>query len=122
MDQAAPETLSVYGPVVDNQTRCVHYRSERDVVALKFRCCGRYYPCFQCHTETETHPAERWPKAEWDTPAILCGVCRTELDISTYLGVTHCPRCAAEFNPGCRGHAHLYFDVPRPDDGAAPRS
>ena len=111
---------AVHGPVIDAQTRCVHYHSPRDVVALKFRCCGRYYPCFQCHAETETHAPQRWPAEESEALAVLCGVCRSEISVSSYLGITHCPGCAAEFNPGCRSHAHLYFDLPaRVGDAAA---
>lgn len=102
----------VYGSTVDDATRCVHYRTERDVIAIKFKCCGRYYPCHRCHAEGETHPARQWPEAEFSERAILCGACHTEMTITAYRQATHCPACAAEFNDGCRLHAHLYFQVP----------
>jgi uncharacterized CHY-type Zn-finger protein len=51
-----------------------------------------------------------WPKASWDQPAILCGVCGTELSIQAYLACDNrCPSCGAGFNPGCHKHRHLYF-------------
>jgi uncharacterized CHY-type Zn-finger protein len=109
-------SVRVYGPVTDGQTRCVHYHSDKDVVALKFRCCGRYFPCFQCHADIESHAPERWPQSDWDTKAVLCGVCRKEMTINTYRATSDCPACGADFNPGCADHAHLYFDV-SPEDG-----
>src|ERR1700712_2892414 len=99
----------VLGRTVDDQTRCVHYSAPNDVIAIKFKCCGSYYPCFQCHRECADHPAEQWPANEWHEKAILCGVCRTDLPIQTYFDVKSCPHCSAEFNEGCRLHRHLYF-------------
>jgi uncharacterized CHY-type Zn-finger protein len=100
----------VHGATVDDQTRCIHYRTELDVVAIKFACCGRYYPCHACHAEAESHAARRWPRGAGGEPAILCGVCRSELTIDAYRATDVCPACGAAFNPGCRLHAHLYFD------------
>lgn len=101
----------VLGPVVDGQTRCVHYRTELDVVAMRFFCCGEYYPCHLCHEQTADHPAEQWPVDRRGERAVLCGVCGSELAIDEYLRVSGCPRCAAPFNPGCALHSHLYFAV-----------
>ncbi|MDB5253191.1 MAG: hypothetical protein JWP27_2360 [Flaviaesturariibacter sp.] len=96
---------------VDEQTRCIHYNSPLDIIALKFPCCGDYYPCFECHEEAAGHAATRWTKADLSTPAILCGACRTELTIGQYLqSHSRCPACAAAFNPRCSNHHHLYFD------------
>ncbi|HEU0182405.1 MAG TPA: CHY zinc finger protein [Agromyces mariniharenae] len=100
----------VHGATVDDQTRCIHYRTELDVVAIRFACCGRYYPCHACHAESETHPARQWPRDAGGEHAILCGVCRTELTIDAYRATDVCPACGAAFNPGCRLHAHLYFE------------
>jgi uncharacterized CHY-type Zn-finger protein len=99
----------VLGLTVDEQTRCVHYRSEADVVAIRFACCGEYYPCHACHEETAGHPARTWPAGSFGEKAILCGVCRAELPISQYLGAASCPRCGAGFNERCSLHRHLYF-------------
>ncbi|MDR6971552.1 CHY zinc finger protein [Leifsonia shinshuensis] len=100
----------VLGPVVDDETRCIHYRSPLDVIAIRFACCGEYYPCHLCHAEAAGHPAEQWPRESRDREAVLCGVCGSELTIAEYLRVDACPHCAAPFNPGCRLHTHLYFE------------
>jgi uncharacterized CHY-type Zn-finger protein len=102
----------VHGVALDPQTRCGHWRSPLDVVALKMRCCGAYYACRQCHDELAGHPAALWPKAEWDRPAVMCGVCGTELSVQGYMASgDRCPACDAAFNPGCRKHYHLYFET-----------
>lgn len=105
--------MKVYGPVVDDETRCIHYASPLDVVAIRFKCCGKYYPCYQCHEEAEAHPIERWEKREWDTKAVLCGVCKHEMTIREYMGASACPHCGAPFNPGCAAHYPLYFQIDR---------
>jgi len=105
---APPE---VRGLELDPQSRCAHWHSPLDIVALKMRCCGVYWACRDCHDAQADHPAQVWPKAQWDTPAVLCGACRTELSIAAYLACDdRCPTCAAPFNPGCKRHRHLYFE------------
>nr|WP_209067378.1 CHY zinc finger protein [Arthrobacter pigmenti] len=101
----------VLGSTVDGQTRCVHYRTELDVVAISFKCCGEFYPCHLCHEEGAGHEAAVWPQTAWNTEAILCGVCRETLSIERYFEVDGCPSCSAPFNPRCRLHKHLYFEV-----------
>jgi uncharacterized CHY-type Zn-finger protein len=104
----------VHGAAVDDATRCVHYRGATDIIAIKFRCCDRFYPCFQCHADDTAHPTERWSPTENAELAILCGACGHLLSIAEYRGVSGCPRCGSAFNDGCRLHAHLYFEVPAP--------
>lgn len=99
----------VYGQVIDDETRCTHYHSERDIIAIKFRCCKKYYPCYKCHNEAEDHKVAVWEKSEYDEHAILCGVCKHELTIYEYMNSERCPNCASAFNPGCSNHYHLYF-------------
>lgn len=101
----------VYGPIVDNQTRCKHYATEKDIIAIKFKCCGKYYPCYKCHEECEDHPITVWKQEEFGEHAILCGVCGTELTIAEYMGTEQCPNCRSTFNEGCAKHYHLYFEV-----------
>ncbi|WP_075047794.1 CHY zinc finger protein [Bacillus andreraoultii] len=103
--------MKVYGPVVDHETRCIHYHTEKDIIAIKFKCCNRYYPCFQCHNGCENHPIKRWEKDEFNKKAILCGHCQTELSIREYMGTTNCPYCGHIFNEGCATHYPIYFDV-----------
>ncbi|MFS0559304.1 CHY zinc finger protein [Terribacillus sp. 179-K 1B1 HS] len=100
----------VHGKTVDGETRCEHYHSPLDVIAIKFACCNKFYPCHQCHEETAGHQAEVWSKDQFDEHAILCGVCKTTLSIDQYRHTNQCPNCKAAFNPGCNLHHHLYFE------------
>lgn len=102
--------MKVYGAVVDRETRCVHYHTDKDIIAIRFKCCNRYYPCYKCHEEAEDHPVERWPQAEFEQKAILCGSCHTELSINSYMAVDCCPHCQAPFNERCAAHYHIYFE------------
>ncbi len=98
------------GRLTDHQTRCVHYQSPLDVIAIRFKCCNTYYPCYQCHEELAGHRAVPWSAGEHHQRAVLCGVCKTQLTITDYLTCNNsCPACGAGFNPGCSRHYHLYF-------------
>lgn len=108
MNETRPRIL---GPVVDDETRCIHYRTPQDVIAIEFACCREFYPCHLCHAETAEHPARQWPIGSRDEAAVLCGVCGRLLTITEYLAVDGCPVCAAPFNPGCKLHTELYFEV-----------
>ncbi|WP_456272252.1 CHY zinc finger protein [Bacillus sp. AK031] len=102
----------VKGVEVDPQTRCRHYHSDRDIIAIKFKCCNTYYPCHLCHQETAGHPAEVWEKEQRSEKAVLCGACGNELSINEYMMChSQCPNCSAAFNPGCELHYDLYFKV-----------
>ena len=102
----------IHGKPVGNQTRCVHWHSKLDIIAIKFKCCNQYYPCYSCHEETAFHKPEVWPKKEFDEKAIICGVCGKELSINDYMNCNNtCPNCTSLFNPGCSKHYHLYFET-----------
>lgn len=104
-------SIRVLGIHVDAQTRCEHYRSHRDIIAIKMKCCGEYYACKDCHDALAGHPTIVWPREQWDQAAVLCGVCRAELSIHEYLeSGNRCPKCNAEFNPNCSRHYHFYFE------------
>ena len=32
----------VYGSLIDTETRCRHYFTEEDIIAIKFKCCNKY--------------------------------------------------------------------------------
>src|SRR3954468_6850024 len=103
--------VNVIGIDVDDETRCAHYRSEFDIIAIKFKCCGQWFPCYQCHIELAGHPAKVWPHDEFDTSAVLCGSCGKQLTIRQYLQCdAACPHCREKFNPRCAGHYHFYFE------------
>lgn len=104
--------IAVLGVDLDDETRCAHWYSPRDVVAIRMKCCGEYYACKDCHDALGGHPAQVWPRSEWDEKAVLCGVCRHEMSIAAYLASSDaCPACGAGFNPGCRLHRHFYFET-----------
>ncbi|MEO5893094.1 MAG: CHY zinc finger protein [Ferruginibacter sp.] len=103
--------IIVKGQVVDDHTRCVHYHSPQDIIAIKFKCCDEYYPCYYCHQEAVDHVPVRWKKNEFDQKAILCGSCLTDMSIAVYKGCNYtCPFCRAPFNPKCVNHDHFYFE------------
>jgi uncharacterized CHY-type Zn-finger protein len=105
-------TIAVKGALLDRQTRCKHYHSPKDIIAIKMKCCNEYYACIDCHREAAGHEARVWPADEFDTKAVLCGNCYYEMTISEYLQSNHqCPSCRAAFNPGCCNHYHLYFEM-----------
>ncbi|MET3684127.1 putative CHY-type Zn-finger protein [Alkalibacillus flavidus] len=97
---------------IDEETRCKHYHSEVDRIAIKFKCCNTYFPCYECHQDHTNHSVERWGEDEHNQKAILCGACHREITIKTYLNnPTACPHCEARFNRHCQNHHHLYFDL-----------
>jgi uncharacterized CHY-type Zn-finger protein len=104
--------VEIKGKIIDSETRCVHYHSSQDIIAIKFKCCHEYYACYECHKETTEHEPTTWTKGERNITAIKCGVCKLEMTIETYLqSGNHCPACHAAFNPKCANHYHLYFDI-----------
>ena len=103
--------ITVHGIEVDSATRCAHYRSALDIVAIKFECCRTYYSCFYCHEAEADHAPRLWERAQFDEQAILCGACASELTIRQYLECgAVCPNCGASFNPRCGLHYQLYFE------------
>lgn len=111
-DKVRPDRPRVLGVGVRPDTRCAHYHSELDVIAIRVRCCGEYYACIECHDALAGHPALRWTREEFGSAGILCGACGTELTISEYLSCEdECPACGARFNPRCSLHHHLYFAI-----------
>jgi uncharacterized CHY-type Zn-finger protein len=106
----SPERPEVRGVDLDAQTRCAHYRSAPDTLAIKMKCCGVYYACKDCHEALAGHPIEVWPQDEWSELAALCGACGQQMSIAQYMESGYmCPACGAAFNPGCRNHYHFYF-------------
>ena len=102
---------TVKGKTVDEHTRCVHYHSELDIIAIKFKCCDEYYPCYYCHEEDAGHKATVWKKNEFETLAILCGACTKEMTITQYkVSNYQCPNCGTALNPNCSKHDHFYFE------------
>lgn len=106
------KNIQVQGDTIDNETRCTHYHTEKDIVAIKFPCCDTYYSCYYCHENNEDHTSQRWRKDQFEEKAVLCGHCDYEMSITEYLtSHAHCPSCGVSFNPSCAHHHQLYFDV-----------
>jgi uncharacterized CHY-type Zn-finger protein len=104
--------VEVRGIGLDSENRCAHYDKPVDIIAIKMKCCGVYYACKDCHIALAGHDIILWPQSERDHKAILCGACRAELTIRTYMDSgDHCPVCQATFNPACRTHYHFYFEA-----------
>jgi uncharacterized CHY-type Zn-finger protein len=113
----------VRGVSLDAQTRCAHYHSSLDIIAIRMKCCGIYYACKDCHDALAGHAIEVWPQQEWNQHAILCGSCGSELTIAEYMASGYqCPTCKAAFNPGCRNHYHFYFEVWTEEKSLSPNS
>ena len=108
---------------IDQATRCQHYHTGKDIIAIRFYCCNRYFPCHLCHEAYGCGKGEVWPCEKFNEKAILCGSCKTELTINQYINSDNtCPNCQASFNSGCSLHYHLYFEhfhpsCPFGDDG-----
>ena len=99
--------MKVYGFTVDDESRCIHYHSDKDIVALQCAQCLRFYPCYQCHDQWEDHQFSA--QTDRTFHAVLCGHCQTTLSIETYLQVKKCPHCEHDFNPNCAKHYAIYF-------------
>ncbi|MFO3688430.1 CHY zinc finger protein [Staphylococcus felis] len=103
--------VTIHGAITDDEGRCEHYHSPLDVIAIKFKCCNKYYACFKCHNEAEHHRIQRWNADEFDQKAVLCGVCKHEMTINEYMMIESCPHCGAHFNSRCKFHYHHYFTI-----------
>lgn len=97
---------------IDEETRCKHYHSECDRIAIKFYCCNEFFPCYFCHLEHGCGNEAVWPFDQFDERAILCGTCGYVLTIAEYFNHHDaCPNCNVQFNQGCQYHHHLYFNT-----------
>lgn len=103
--------VKVYGLTIDDETRCEHYKTPLDIIAIKFKCCNKFYPCYKCHDTCENHETKRWNQDEFNEQAILCGVCKQTMTINEYMMTEVCPHCDARFNDRCKYHHHLYFKI-----------
>lgn len=103
-------TPRVFGVDVDAETRCAHYHGATDIIAIRFKCCDRWYPCHECHRALADHEPQVWPREGFDVPAVLCGACSYQMTVREYLHCdAKCPSCARSFNPNCAKHYALYF-------------
>jgi len=106
------QKIIIKGKPIDSQTRCIHYHSSLDIIAIKFKCCKEYYPCYYCHKENTDHEPITWLPGEREIKAVFCGVCKSEMTISQYINSNnHCVFCNNKLNKNCEKHHHLYFEI-----------
>jgi uncharacterized CHY-type Zn-finger protein len=113
-------SIEVHGLSVTALTQCEHWHSARDIIAIRHACCLKFYACISCHNALEQHKPAVWPLSRRNERAVLCGQCKHELRIDEYIqSGSSCTNCAAEFNPGCKGHWEMYFELESTDDDGA---
>lgn len=105
--------VSIHGAWIDHNTRCKHWNLELDIIALKFKCCGKYYPCYLCHAEYNDHEPRRWLGSDLSlVPMVVCGVCYHEYTYTEYATLEYsCDKCLSKFNPKCSLHMDYYVDL-----------
>ncbi|OAK93873.1 zinc finger CHY domain protein [Phaeosphaeriaceae sp. SRC1lsM3a] len=105
-------TPVVHGLSVTDRTQCAHWHSSLDIIAIKHFCCSKFYACISCHDACEDHKSGTWPRDRRDERAVLCGECKHELTVDEYMkSGSKCTECGSAFNPGCKNHWDLYFEV-----------
>jgi uncharacterized CHY-type Zn-finger protein len=101
----------IYGLEVNKRTGCLHYPSDLDIIAIRFKCCELYYSCYLCHLAIADHCIRQWQYEDMHQKAILCGCCGYEMTIAQYFSSANkCLNCQSQFNPGCKSHWSIYFD------------
>lgn len=98
--------MKIYGIKIDQQSRCIHYHTKNDIVALMCRQCQKFYACYKCHDELNNHTFR--PVYANQVHNILCGNCRSLLKYNQYK-LNYCPYCQHSFNPKCIIHHSIYF-------------
>ncbi|KRL43329.1 CHY zinc finger protein [Lacticaseibacillus manihotivorans] len=95
----------IYGQQLDVASRCRHYHSDLDVVALWCGQCQKFWACYEFHDAMGDHEFVPLPKAQ---ALVLCGACRCMMTYSQYQSGA-CPNCWYPFNPRCELHTDHYF-------------
>lgn len=93
------EKTTIWGNILDTAGRCVHWHSDRDVIANRCATCGKFYACYECHQAYESHPFGRYA-AQTQQKIVLCGVCGLQMTYAHYEAIDQCESCGALFNPG----------------------
>jgi Uncharacterized conserved protein len=66
----------VYGPTVDDETRCIHYRTSTDIIAIRFGAAVATTRATSAMRSRKDHEARQWPVAERETKASCAGCAR----------------------------------------------
>ncbi|OCK79629.1 zinc finger CHY domain-containing protein [Lepidopterella palustris CBS 459.81] len=112
MPSSTAPAPTIHGLALSPQTQCLHYSSPLDIIAIKMACCNAFYACITCHSSLTTHAVELWGKDQRGEKAVLCGICRHVLSIDEYMACGGaCTSCGNGFNPGCKAHWGMYWEV-----------
>jgi uncharacterized CHY-type Zn-finger protein len=105
-------TPTVHGVSVTPLTQCTHWHSDLDIIAIKHTCCQKFYACISCHDALETHKSGVLSLDRRDEKVVLCGACKHILAVDEYMkSGSECTKCGSSFNPGCKSHWGLYFEL-----------
>ncbi|KAF2873644.1 zinc finger CHY domain-containing protein [Massariosphaeria phaeospora] len=111
-DSSAHARPTVHGLAVSPATQCAHWASPLDIIAVKHACCRKFYACICCHNACEAHEPEVWTRDRRAEKAVLCGACGHVLSVQEYMeSGSRCPECREGFNPACKAHWGLYFEL-----------
>lgn len=98
--------FGISGKLTDTDGRCVHYNSALDIIANRCGKCRKFYACYKCHDEMESHRFEPVPANEKES--VVCGVCGKKFSYEEYSALESCPCCKSLFNPRCALHKNIY--------------
>jgi uncharacterized CHY-type Zn-finger protein len=104
----------IHGVDLTPLTQCAHWHSPLDVIAIKHACCRKFYACISCHNALESsHEPAVWKREDWNEAVVFCGNCKRVWSVQEYMAgkESRCEGCGAGWNPGCKNHWDLYFDV-----------
>lgn len=97
----------IWGRLLDNEGRCIHWHSKLDVIANRCALCGKYYACYKCHDLAEDHAFVPYP-INSSSKIVMCGVCGYQFTYKHYQEIKVCDRCKSPFNPRCSLHQSIY--------------
>jgi uncharacterized CHY-type Zn-finger protein len=113
-DEQSELPPDIHGIGLTSSTQCAHWHSPLDIIAIKHACCQKFYACISCHNTLESsHVPAVWKRKDWDEGAVFCGNCKRIWSVKEYLAgkESKCGGCGVAWNPGCKNHWNLYFDV-----------
>ena len=96
----------IFGFIVDDEGRCIHYFSNLDIIANRCGKCGKFYSCYKCHDMAEQHTF--LPVHPDEKDSVMCGACGALYSYNDYSLLTKCKKCSSPFNPRCALHKSCY--------------
>ena len=103
--------MKIYGLVIDQDGRCIHYHSKLDIVANKCSICHKYWACYECHNQLSNH---NFGPYNPNFISVLCGHCQQRFTYKDYELIRSCSSCLQAFNPKCSLHKGIYTTQKNP--------